>query len=94
LEVSSNHDRLKHSVKFPIKPNTWYHLKSQVKSNPDGSGTVLAKAWPRGTDEPAEWTIETPVKHLHPKGSPAVFAFSPQSQKRVYIDNIKLTKNP
>jgi outer membrane protein assembly factor BamB len=94
LEVSSNHDRLKQSVKFPIKPNTWYHLKSQVKSNPDGSGIVLAKAWPRGTDEPAEWTIETPVKHVHPKGSPAVFAFSPQSQKRVYIDNIKLTKNP
>ena len=94
LEVSSNHDRLKQSVKFPIKPNTWYHLKTTVKSKPDGSGTVLAKAWPRGTDEPAEWTIETPVKHLHPKGSPAVFAFSPQSQKRVYIDNIKLTKNP
>jgi hypothetical protein len=94
LEVSSNHDRLKQSVKFPIKPNTWYRLKTQVKANPDGSGTVFAKAWPRGTDEPAEWTIETPVKHLHPKGSPAVFAFSPQSQKRVYIDNIKLTKNP
>lgn len=93
LEVSSNHDRLKQSVKFPIKPNTWYRLKTTVKSNPDGSGTVFAKAWPRGTDEPAEWTIETPVKHLHPKGSPAVFAFSPQSQKRVYIDNIKLTKN-
>lgn len=93
LELSSNHDRLKQSVKFPIKPNTWYRLKTTVKSNPDGSGTVFAKAWPRGTDEPAEWTIETPVKHLHPKGSPAVFAFSPQSQKRVYIDNIKLTKN-
>jgi hypothetical protein len=81
-------------VKFPIKPNTWYRLKTTVKSNPDGSGTVFAKAWPRDTTEPAEWTIETPVKHLHPKGSPAVFAFSPQSQKRVYIDNIKLTKNP
>lgn len=94
LEVSSNHDRLKQSVKFPIKPNTWYHLKTQVKSMPDGSGTVLAKAWPRGTDEPTEWTIETPVKHVHPNGSPAVFAFSPQSQKRVYIDNIKLSKNP
>jgi outer membrane protein assembly factor BamB len=94
LEISSNHDRLKQSVKFPIKPNTCYRLKTTVKSNPDGSGTVFAKAWPRGTAEPAEWTIETPVKHLHPKGSPAVFAFSPQSQKRVYIDNIKLTKNP
>lgn len=94
LEVSSNHDRLKQSVKFPVKPNTWYRLKTQVKSKPDGSGTVCAKAWPRGSAEPAEWTIETPVKHLHPQGSPAVFAFSPQSQKRVYIDNIKLSKNP
>jgi len=92
LEVSSNHDRLKQSVKFPIKPNTWYHLKSHVKSNADGTGTVFAKAWPRGTDEPADWTIEVPVKHVHPKGSPAVFAFSPQSQKRVFIDNIRVTK--
>jgi len=92
LEVSSNHDRYKKSVKFPIKPNTWYHLKSRVKSNPDGSGTVFAKAWPRGTEEPAAWTLEAPVKHVHPKGAPAVFAFSPQSQKRVYIDNIKVTK--
>ena len=94
LEISSNHERLKQTVKFPVKANTWYHLKTHVKANPDGSGIVFAKAWPRGTDEPAEWTIETPVKHVHPSGSPAVFAFSPQSQKRVYIDNIKLTKAP
>jgi outer membrane protein assembly factor BamB len=92
LEVSSNHDRYKKSVKFPIKPNTWYRLKSHVKANADGSGTVFAKAWPRGTAEPAEWTLEAPVKHVHPEGSPAVFAFSPQSQKRVYIDNIKVTR--
>lgn len=92
LEVSSNHDRLKQSVKFPIKANTWYRLKTHVKANADGTGTVFAKAWPRGEDEPAAWTIEAPVKHLHPQGAPAVFAFSPQSQKRVYIDNIKVTK--
>jgi hypothetical protein len=92
LEVSSNHDRLKQSVKFPIKPNTWYRLKTHVKAHADGTGTVFAKAWPRGTEEPAAWTIEAPVKHVHPVGSPAVFAFSPQSQKRVYIDNIKVTK--
>ena len=59
LEVSSNHDRLKQSVKFPVKPNTWYRLKTHVKAKPDGSGTVFAKAWPRGTEEPAAWTIET-----------------------------------
>ncbi|MEM9236728.1 MAG: PQQ-binding-like beta-propeller repeat protein, partial [Verrucomicrobiota bacterium] len=93
LEVSSNHERVKQSVKFKIKPKTWYTLKTKVKRNDDGSGTVFAKAWPRGEDEPAEWTIEVPVKHCHPKGAPGVFAFSPQSQKRVYIDNIKLDSN-
>lgn len=90
LEVTSNHERVKKSVRFPIKPNTWYSLKTEVKRNDDGSGTVFAKAWPRGEDEPDAWTLEVPVKHCHPSGAPAVYAFSPQSQKRVYIDNIEL----
>ncbi|MCH7227599.1 PQQ-binding-like beta-propeller repeat protein [Haloferula sp. A504] len=92
LEVSSNYDRVRASTKFRIKPNTWYRLKSWVERNDDGTGTVHAKAWPRDEDEPADWTLSVPVKHCHPHGAPAVFAFSPQSQKRVYIDNIKITK--
>ncbi|MDA7868666.1 PQQ-binding-like beta-propeller repeat protein [Akkermansiaceae bacterium] len=90
LEVSSNHERVKSSVSFPIKANTWYSLKTHVKANADGSGEVRAKAWPKGEDEPAEWTIKVPVKRVHPKGSAGVFAFSPQAQKRVFLDNIKL----
>jgi outer membrane protein assembly factor BamB len=91
LEVSSNHDRLKQSVPFAVKPNTWYRLKTLVKPGENGGGTVFAKAWPRDEEEPAAWTIEAPVKHLHPNGAPAVYAFSPQSQRRVYIDNIKIS---
>jgi outer membrane protein assembly factor BamB len=91
LEVSSNYERVQQSVKFPIKPNTWYHLKTRVKANPDGTGTVFAKAWPRADKEPADWTIEVPLTKAHPHGAPAVFAFSPQVQKRVFIDNIKLS---
>lgn len=91
LEVSSNHDRIKQSVPFPIKPNTWYHLKTHVLANPDGTGAVHAKAWPRGEDEPAAWTLEVPLTKAHSHGAPAVFAFSPQVQKRVFIDNIKLS---
>ncbi len=90
LEVSSNYERVNQSVKFKIKPNTWYSLTTQVKRNADGTGTVFAKAWPRGEDQPADWSITVPVKYCHPHGAPGVFAFSPQSQKRVYIDNIKL----
>ena len=91
LEVSSNHERVKSSVKFPVKANTWYSLKTHVKTNPDGSGEIYAKAWTKGEDEPADWTIKVPVKQVHPKGAPGIFAFSPQAQKRVYIDNIKLS---
>ena len=41
--------------------------------------------------EPAEWTIEVKLDDVHEKGAPGIFAFSPQVQKRVYIDNIKLS---
>ncbi len=92
LEISSNYDRVRSSTKFRIRPDTWYHLKTWVERKDDGTGTVHAKAWPRGEDEPADWTLSVPVKHCHSQGAPAVFAFSPQAQKRVYIDNIKLTK--
>jgi hypothetical protein len=91
LEVSSNHERVKQSVKFPIKANTWYSLKTNVKANADGTGTVFAKAWPKGEAEPADWTIKVPVKRCHPQGAPGIFAFSPQSQKRVFIDNLKIS---
>lgn len=91
LEVSSNYERVQQAVKFPVKANTWYHLKTAIKDNGDGSGVVLAKAYAKGEPEPAEWTIQVPVKRLHPQGSPGVFAFSPQAQKRVYIDNLKIT---
>lgn len=91
LEISSNHERVKQSVKFPVKANTWYHLKTHVKANADGSGEVRAKAWAKGEDEPSDWSIKVPVERVHPKGAPGVFAFSPQAQKRVYLDNIKLS---
>lgn len=92
LEISSNHERVKQSVNFPIKQNVWYSLKTAVESKEDGSGIVLAKAWVRGEEEPAEWTLKAPVRRLHPQGAPGVFAFSPQSQKRVYVDNLKISQ--
>jgi hypothetical protein len=58
--------------------------------NSDGSGTVRAKAWTRGEQEPDKWTIEATHDKLHKNGSPGIFAFSPQSQKRVFIDNLKV----
>ncbi len=93
LEVTSNHERLKQSVPFEAKPNTWYHLKTRVDSDGQGGGWVRGKVWERGQAEPAAWTIEVRQDQLHSHGSPGIFAFSPQSQKRVYIDNLSLTAN-
>jgi hypothetical protein len=91
LEVVSNYDRFKASVPFKIVPKTWYHLKTQVDTMADGSGIIRAKAWIKGQEEPADWTIEAPHDKVHQNGSPGIFAFSPQSQKRVFIDNLKVT---
>jgi len=92
LEVSSNFERLRESVDFNWRPNTWYHLKSRVDVAADGTGVVRAKAWKREETEPAVWTIEVKHRTAHQEGSPGLFGFSPQDM-RVYIDNIKVTAN-
>jgi hypothetical protein len=94
LEVSSNHERVKESVSFDALPNTWYRLKTRV--DPDktgGGGFVRAKLWERGKPEPEKWTIEVRQEKLHQHGAPGVFAFSPQSLKRVFIDNLAISAN-
>ncbi len=90
LEVSSNHERIKEAVTFPIEPAAWYTLKTKVELAEDGSGVVRGKVWAKGEAEPEPWTIEVEHRVAHLHGAPGLFGFSPQSQKRVYIDNIKL----
>jgi len=93
LEVSSNHERVKESVPFSWSPKKWYRLKSRVDIAADGSGVIRAKAWPKGEVEPADWTIEVKHKNAHKKGAPGIIGFSPQSLKRVFIDNISIKNN-
>jgi outer membrane protein assembly factor BamB len=94
LEVSSNHERLKESVPFEAQPNTWYRLKTRVDRDPSGAGGwVRGKVWERAKPEPTAWTIQVRQETLHTHGAPGVFAFSPQSLKRVFIDNLSLSAN-
>jgi hypothetical protein len=93
LEVVSNHDRIKASVPFHWSPGKWYRLKTRVDVAADGSGIIRGKAWEREEDEPPEWTIEVSHGKAHEKGSPGLYAFSPQSMKRVFIDNLAVTPN-
>jgi hypothetical protein len=94
LEVSSNHERVKEAVPFEARPNTWYRLKTRVDVDANGpGGWVRAKVWERSAPEPDAWTIEVRQDQLHAHGAPGVFAFSPQSLKRVFIDNLSLVTN-
>src|SRR6185369_14780963 len=80
LEINSNLERLRVSADFKWAPKEWYHLKSRVDLQPDGSGIVRAKAWKKGEAEPAGWTVEAPHKTVHQSGSPGLFGFSPQGE--------------
>ena len=93
MEISSNHERIKHSVPFSVKAKTWYTIKTRVDVQEDGTGIVRGKAWVKGEPEPEAWTIEYTHKYANTNGSPGIFGFAPQSQKRLYIDNVSLTAN-
>jgi hypothetical protein len=92
LEISSNQERLRHTVRFPWTPNEWYTIKSRVDVDAKGSGVIRAKAWKKGDPEPDAWTIEFAHKIAHANGAPGLFSFTPQEQ-RAWIDNITVTPN-
>lgn len=92
LEINSNQERLRESVPFKLSPNVWYRLKARVDLAADGTGTVRAKAWPRGEAEPEKWLIEVPHKRAHPMGNPGLYSFAPQEQ-RAWIDNVSVSPN-
>lgn len=92
LEINSNQERIKEAVPFKWEANKWYRIKARVDVANDGSGTVRAKAWPKGESEPDKWLIEVKHTHAHPMGNPGVFSFAPQDQ-RAWIDNVSVTQN-
>jgi len=77
-----------------VEANVWYRLKTQVDLNKDGSGLLRAKVWPRGQPEPEAWTLEELHDKAHQRGAPGVYALSPQSQKKVYFDNLSVYPKP
>ena len=93
LEVVSNYDRFRHSVPFTIKTKAWYRLKTCVEIDDSGSGMIKAKAWMKGEPEPLQWTLEVAHENPHLNGAPGIYAMSPQSKKKVYIDNLSIYYN-
>ncbi|MDA0812492.1 MAG: PQQ-binding-like beta-propeller repeat protein [Verrucomicrobia bacterium] len=93
LEVASNHERFKVAMPFPVTAGKWYTMKMRVDVDSSDNGIIKVKAWAKGTAEPESWTLEVPHMDANKVGAPGLFGYSPQAQKSVYIDNIKVTPN-
>jgi hypothetical protein len=67
--------RIIREIEYPWKGDEWYSVKLSVDIV-DAKGQVRAKVWPRGENEPKEWslTMEDPVPN--PAGSPGLYAYS------------------
>jgi hypothetical protein len=75
---------------FEWKQDQWIHLKLRVENIPDGKVRIQGKAWPTGSPEPAQWTVEKIDPIGNRAGAPGVFA---DAQFGVYLDNLKVTAN-
>jgi outer membrane protein assembly factor BamB len=82
--------RFAKTIPFAWKPDVWYTMKFRGE-NRDGKAILRGKVWPKGTPEPAEWTIEAADETPNVAGSPGLFGNATDSE--VFIDNVKVTAN-
>jgi outer membrane protein assembly factor BamB len=77
---------------FPVKPDTWYHLKLRVQNLPDGSVHAQGKVWPTGEPEPAQWMLDRTDRAGYGvmAGPPGIYG---DAINEVYFDNYKVYKN-
>jgi len=64
----------------------------------DGKGHLRGKVWPRGQDEPEDWTIELIDPFPNTEGSPGLYGFSPGTTSKskgpeVFYDNYEVFPN-
>lgn len=82
--------RMAQTIDFPWQADTWYTMK--LRASVEGERAVLkGKVWPRGTEEPAEWTIEAVDESPNVTGSPGLFGNAKDAE--LYLDNIHVTAN-
>ncbi len=62
----------------------WYTLKFAVEAK-DGTAQLRGKMWPRGEEEPAEWSIEATDPHAIEHGSPGLYVYRLSD---CYFDNV------
>ena len=81
--------RMMQRVPFEWQEDTWYTMKFRVDVEADQT-VVRGKVWPRGTDEPEEWTITVEDPLRISGGAPGVYGLSTVD---VFFDNVQVTEN-
>jgi outer membrane protein assembly factor BamB len=100
LDLMGNHQRLQLAswpsenrvsaeLPFPWEMGRWYRMKLRVDVE-GGRGLVRGKVWPRGEEEPADWTIAVEDPYPVPAGSPGLTGYSPAD---ILYDNLKVRVN-
>jgi outer membrane protein assembly factor BamB len=73
------------TIPFAWEAGRWYTIKFEARTR-DGDAVLRGKVWPRGTPEPAAWTIEAVHDAGNLQGSPGFFGNSKDSE--IAIDNV------
>ena len=81
-------DRFSKEIPLAWDPDVWYRVKLRVEPRNDGSTSIQGKVWPKGEDEPADWTIEAVDAIGHAHGSPGIYGYSSAD---IHYDNLKVT---
>ncbi len=81
-------DRFSKEIPFEWDPEVWYRMKLRVEPKDDGSTSIRGKVWPKGEDEPGEWSIEAVDAIGHDHGTPGIYGYSSAD---IHYDNLKVT---
>ena len=83
-------DRTQATEAMKLEPGKWYTLKLKVVPEGDHA-LVMGKVWERGSEEPADWTLEIVDDAPNSQGAPGLFGDSKVAE--AYVDNIEVTPN-
>ena len=87
LQTWPAHLRINQEEKIKDPAGKWYRLKFAVDVK-EGTAHLRGKMWPRGEQEPQEWTIETTDPHPNELGSPGLYVYR---LDEAYFDNVKVS---
>ncbi len=75
------------TIPFAWEAGRWYTIRFEARTK-DSAAQLRGKVWPRGTPEPADWTIEAVHEAGNLQGSPGFFGNSKDSE--IFIDNVSV----